>query len=476
MTFAKATAQKGVFMAKFQNNGSEERTHGRSRFHNHEYEKLIRREHALYETASDTRDPFFRDYTRILHSNAYRRLKHKTQVFFNIGNDHVCTRMEHVAHVEAVSHSIALGLGLDLELTRAIASGHDLGHSPFGHEGEIVLGDLMREHLSKECREQLCGERAEKQQAGKSEETDKQVTGQAKTAKLFWHERNGLRFVDKIELLPDLKGVEKNLCLTYAVRDGIISHCGEVNENGLIPRDEDFDLDRFQIPGQYMPYTWEGCVVKISDKIAYLGRDIEDAITLNFLSAEAQAELKKLGDEYAGEGAINTTSIMHGMIGDICSCSTPETGICLGPRNLEFFDRIKDFNTRHIYRNAKFNVYKEYVKLVIRSIFDVLYAAYCKDDTIRRLRDVELQTYPKLAGTFIGWLCKYASPDLVRRSLDANTAPDIGIIPALDRTDNDKIYGELATSDIYAQSIIDFISGMTDPFAISLFEELISYG
>ena len=408
--------------------------------------------------------------------------------------------MEHVAHVEAVSHSIALGLGLDLELARAIACGHDLGHAPFGHEGEVVLDSLMREHLSKECRERICGESA------------------GKPKKLFWHERNGLRFVDKIELLPDLKGVEKNLCLTYAVRDGIISHCGEVNENGLIPREEDFDLDRFRVPGQYMPFTWEGCAVKISDKIAYLGRDIEDAITLNFLSDEAQEELKRLGDEFAGEGAINTTSIMHGMIGDICSYSTPESGICLGPRNLEFFDRIKDFNYRHIYKNAKFNVYKEYVKLVIRSIFDVLYAAYSGQDTIRRLCEVEMRAYPKLAGTFVGWLCKYASPELVRRSFGAGDRKSVSFgaesrdclsfgagdkdaaaasgegfgaeqtmldmtagrahsfIAALDRTDNDKIYGELADSDIYVQSIIDFISGMTDSFAISLFEELISYG
>lgn len=454
-------------------------------FRNHPYEKLTRREHALYETASDTRDPFFRDYTRILHSNAYRRLKHKTQVFFNISNDHVCTRMEHVAHVEAVSHSIALGLGLDPELTRAIACGHDLGHAPFGHEGETVLNDLMREHLTTEYVERVFGKDAKK---------------------LFWHERNGLRFVDKIELLPDLKGVEKNLCLTYAVRDGIISHCGEVDENGLIPREEDFDLDFFRSPGQYMPYTWEGCAVKISDKIAYLGRDIEDALTLNFLSGDAREELKKLGDEYSGDGAINTTSIMHGMIGDICRTSTPEKGICLGPGNLEFFDRIKDFNYRHIYKNPKFNVYKEYVKLVIKSIFDVLYAAYAGADTICCLRDMYASAYPKLTGTFAGWLCKYASPKLTVKAAapDCNaggsemqgkgsryTAADgsemqgkgsemsggsSGSASVTAMTDNDKIYGMLETPDIYVRSIIDFISGMTDPFAISIFEELISYG
>ena len=104
--------------------------------------QMIKRETALYEKPNDCRDPFERDYTRILHSLAYRRLKHKTQVFFNIDNDHICTRMEHVAHVESVSTTIAKDLGLSVELTRAIAIGHDLGHAPFGHQGERELNAL----------------------------------------------------------------------------------------------------------------------------------------------------------------------------------------------------------------------------------------------------------------------------------------------------------------------------------------------
>ena len=84
-------------------------------------------------------------------------------------------------------------------------------------------------------------------------------------------------------LTEDNYKVSKNLNLTYAVRDGIISHCGEVDENGLKPRSELIDLDTFNSPGQYQPATWEGCVVKLADKIAYVGRDIEDAINLGFL-------------------------------------------------------------------------------------------------------------------------------------------------------------------------------------------------
>ena len=114
---------------------------------NANWEKLIKRTTCLYSRNDDVRSPFARDYTRILHSLAYRRLKHKTQVFFNIDNDHICTRMEHVAHVESVSHTIAKSLGLNDELTKAIAMGHDLGHAPFGHQGETVISELSKKYL-----------------------------------------------------------------------------------------------------------------------------------------------------------------------------------------------------------------------------------------------------------------------------------------------------------------------------------------
>ena len=92
---------------------------------NDNWKKLTERTSELYSRNDDVRSPFARDYTRILHSLAYRRLKHKTQVFFNIDNDHICTRMEHVAHVESVSHTIAKCLGLNDELTKAIAIGRN---------------------------------------------------------------------------------------------------------------------------------------------------------------------------------------------------------------------------------------------------------------------------------------------------------------------------------------------------------------
>ena len=105
--------------------------------------QAVKRENSLYNRGNGIRSEFERDYTRILHCESYRRLKHKTQVFFAPHNDHVCTRMEHVGHVASVSRTISKYLGLNQELTEAIALGHDIGHAPFGHTGEDILNGLM---------------------------------------------------------------------------------------------------------------------------------------------------------------------------------------------------------------------------------------------------------------------------------------------------------------------------------------------
>lgn len=136
---------------------------------NPKWEELIKRANPLYSRNNDLRSEFARDYTRILHCNAYRRLKHKTQVFFSPSSDHVCTRSEHVSYVDSISNTIANYLGLNTELTKAIAISHDIGHSPFGHKGEKVLNEISLRDI-----------------------------GQS-----FWHEKNGVHFVDDIELLED---------------------------------------------------------------------------------------------------------------------------------------------------------------------------------------------------------------------------------------------------------------------------------
>ena len=276
---------------------------------NPKWEELIKRANPLYSRNNDLRSEFARDYTRILHCNAYRRLKHKTQVFFSPSSDHVCTRSEHVSYVDSISNTIANYLGLNTELTKAIAISHDIGHSPFGHKGEKVLNEISLRDI-----------------------------GQS-----FWHEKNGVHFVDDIELLEDANGDLKNLDLTYAVRDGIISHCGEIDENSLKPRSQAIDLKDYTKPNEYSPYTWEACVVKISDKISYIGRDIEDAFHLNLLNNEKLEELKNiLGIQ--NKEALNNPNIINELIIDICNNSTIEKGICFSTEKLNLINKIKEFN------------------------------------------------------------------------------------------------------------------------------------
>ena len=116
---------------------------------NPKWDNFTSRLSTLYCQNVDIRSPFERDYTRILYSNAYKRLKNKTQVFFSPSNDHVCTRIEHVNNVESISYTIANELGLNVELTRAISIAHDLGHSPFGHQGERILNAISKRDCDK---------------------------------------------------------------------------------------------------------------------------------------------------------------------------------------------------------------------------------------------------------------------------------------------------------------------------------------
>lgn len=398
---------------------------------NPRYADLTARENGLYEESGEIRSPFARDYTRVLHSTAYRRLKHKTQVFYNIENDHICTRMEHVLHVESVAYTIAKRLKLNDELTRAIAMAHDLGHAPFGHHGERIIDALYREHLGKK----------------------------------FWHERNGLYFADKVELLPDHENAYRNLRLTYAVRDGIISHCGELDTNGLKPREELIPLDEFDETGKFEPATYEGCVVKLADKIAYVGRDIEDALNLGFLSESSVKTLQEIVGLKSGE-VVNTSTIMSNMILDVCSHSSIEEGICLSGEMSETLNRIKKFNYEYIYKNERFAPFNKYAELVIGEIFNALYSCAEGGNVAEGLAKKE-KAYPVLIGEFRDYLAKYCDEDCACAIVAGQKKEG--------KYCNEKIYGSLQEERAYAQAVLDYIAGMTDRFAVKCFDELISY-
>lgn len=389
---------------------------------NPNWEKSIARQEPIRKKENDVRSEFDRDYTRIIHSNAYKRLKHKTQVFFSPDNDHICTRSEHVTHVESISYSIASYLGLNTELTRAIAVSHDIGHSPFGHSGEKILSRISQKDLGK----------------------------------TFWHEQNGLYFVDSIELLESQDGYIKNLNLTYAVRDGIISHCGEIDQNALKPRDEYIDLNDYEYPNQYMPYTWEGCVVKISDKISYIGRDIQDAITLGILDTHLE-DLKQLLKPIQDEKEINNSAIINYLVSDLCQNSSPEKGLCFSESAFELMNKIKEFNYKHIYFSNRVKPAMKYFELVINEIYDTLKSCYSTGITMFNIKKLE-RFYPKLSNGFYNYLENYS---------DFSNRENLKL--------KNKVIFDVNDFNSYCESIIYYISGMTDNFAIEIYNEIIGF-
>ena len=393
---------------------------------NPKWELAISRIEPIYSKPYDPRSPFERDMQRIMHSQGYRRLKNKTQVFFAPHNDHVCTRIEHVTHVASVAETIAKLLNLNLDLVRAIAIGHDIGHAPVGHHGETVLQNIAEQNNLHE----------------------------------FWHENNSLRFIDKIETLPDYDGVQQNLNLTYAVKDGIVCHCGEIDERFIKPREEMVDLYTIQKGGKLGAYTYEGCVVKISDKIGYIGRDIEDACTYGILTDKNLKELLDIvcttyPDIKLSE--INTTVLIHKFIMDLCQNSSIETGLCFSDDCYRVMKLIRDFNFKNIYDHPRISRFKKYATLILETIFEKLseYYPYIKGNITK-----EKQLYPKLLKEFEEWLIKYSDYNLALKTEK--------------KLANKQIYNISEETD-YKNAIIDFISGMSDNFAIDVYNELISF-
>lgn len=380
---------------------------------NPKWSNIIKRETDLYSRGNDIRSEFERDYTRVIHSLAFRRMKHKTQVFFSPVNDHICTRMEHVILVESISHTIANYLGLNLELTKAIAMAHDIGHSPFGHQGERILSKISQRDIGK----------------------------------TFWHERNGMEIVDKVVLLEDDKQNLKNLDLTYAVKDGIISHCGEIDENSLKPREKFINLYDYNAPNEYKPYTWEGCTVKIADKIAYLGRDIQDAITVGILD-EHLSELHELMgvDE---DKVINNTVIINYLVYDLCKNSNEKDGLTFSDKAFEFINKLKEFNYKYIYLDERLKPSTEYFELIINTIYNTLKKYYENREHAKKF-------YPEVIKEFEDWLKMYWNEE--REPIYKN-----------------KIIFDMNNEKDFDQAIIYYISGMTDNYAIETYNKIIRF-
>lgn len=297
----------------------------------------------LAEEECDMRTVYQRDRDRILHSKAFRRLKQKTQVFLSPEGDHYRTRMTHTLEVSQIARTIARTLKLNEDLTEAIAYGHDLGHTPFGHAGERTLN-------------RLC-------------------------SRGFAHNEQSIRVVEVLEK----KGTGLNL--TYEVLDGILNHKTST-----------------------IPHTLEGKIVRLSDKIAYINHDIDDAIRGGILREE------DIPEEYTKILGTTTKSRLNTMIRDIVANSKDQADIIASPTVFDAMQGIRGFMFRHVYVGSAAKAEEAKAEKMIQELF-----AYY-------MQDVD------------------ALPSEYRKMIADGESPEI--------------------------IVCDYIAGMTDTYAIATFRNL----
>lgn len=355
----------------------------------------------IKEPDDPIRPCFERDAHRILYSTAFRRLRYKTQVFFNPEHDHISTRVDHSLFVASICRTVTRAIGLNTDLAYAIALGHDVGHGPFGHAGEKIIQDLIQE-IDKES--------------------------------YFQHEIHGLRVVDRLTSQPSTK--KHGLNLTYEVRDGIICHCGESMEQYISPRREKLDLSKINKRGE-KPYTVEGCVVRLVDRIAYVGRDVEDAkLVLKNLPALKPSITNVLGSD--NRSIINT--LVNDLINESNKPENKAQGIVgFSDKVYAALKELYEYNMEKIYQHKKLKDYAEKAKEIMKKIFNS-----ARDE----LGSKPLNKYGK-------WDAKDPIPvqklhEFIKTTYDEDEKSNISTL----------------------QIIIDYLSLMTDRFALRMFEHL----
>ena len=299
---------------------------------------------AVSEAECDVRTCFQRDIDRVTHSKSFRRLMHKTQVFLNPEGDHYRTRLTHTLEVARIARTISRSLGLNEDLTEAIAIGHDLGHTPFGHAGERALAIIMRDDGG------------------------------------FRHNEQSLRVVDRLEKAG------RGLNLTFEARNGIVNHTS-----------------------RGAPETMEGRVVRLSDRVGYLNHDLDDAIRAGIL---AQSDIPS---EITCAFGDSVSRRIDTIVLDIINESHQSGDITLSPELRLAFDGFYSFMFEHVYSNF-------------------------------RAKSEETKVFGILNGIF-GYYVD-----------NPGKLPDD--------------YSEIAASDGLRRAVCDYVSGMTDSYAVHIFETL----
>ena len=286
----------------------------------------------LRDVSNDFRTPFFRDIDRIIYTLAFTRYSDKTQVFSFKSNDHLTKRMIHVQYVSKIARTIGRALGLNEDLIEASALGHDLGHTPFGHVGEEILNKISLG----------CGEG------------------------YFNHNIHSVRLLMTIENYGNGKDI------TLQTLDAIMCHNGELPQNEYIPRKKSKEEFLREYKASYQdksiikrlrPMTLEGCVVRISDLIAYLGRDIEDAMRLNIVSFDDIPESIK---KHLGS---SNREIVNTIIKDVIENSLGKNYIKLSDEVYKGIVDLKKFNSENIYSRAYTKEEREELEVILHTLF-----------------------------------------------------------------------------------------------------------
>ena len=336
----------------------------------------------------DIRPNYFRDIDRIIHSLSYTRYLDKTQVFTMYENDHLSKRITHVQLVSKIARTIGRALNLNEDLIEAIALGHDIGHTPLGHTGEALLNEISLRELGE----------------------------------FFAHNIQSVRHL----MVVENNGRGLNLCVQ--VYDGIMCHNGEMLDSKYVPQEKDMNEFLREYNEAYVdlktsnknrPMTLEGCVVRISDIIGYIGRDIEDAIMIGKIKRE------EIPSEISSVLGTTNKEIVNTIILDIIKNSMNKPYIKLSDDVYKALFSLKKFNYKHIYSKSMSSNEIEYY----RSGMNKIYSKY--------LNDIE------------------------------NNNTD-SIIYNIFLNDMDKSYLQNTSNK---RKVIDFIAGMTDDLFIKEIEE-----
>jgi dGTPase len=282
---------------------------------------------------SDLRPSFSYDTSQVMHSHAYARYIDKTQAFYLFENDHITHRVLHVQIVSKIGRVVGRCLELNEDLIEAIALGHDLGHVPYGHEGERILNRL--------CIEDGVGG--------------------------FSHGAQSVR------LLMDIENNGQGLDLTLQVLDGILCHNGELLQERYAPY-KDKGWEKFltehesamaciEFSKTLRPMTMEGCVVRIADIIAYIARDIDDAATIGLLTwKDVPSRVKRVLGQTSDE-------IMESLVKDLVAHSYGMGDLSFGGEVFTALTELKSFNLQNIYQNPRINTENNKIKHMFESLF-----------------------------------------------------------------------------------------------------------